>query len=106
MGRTSRREFLKSSVTAAACAASGGGVSTGLLSAPPSDAARNTRPASPSSSVLAIKKGLVYSMLPNTLSHADRFKLAGDAGFAVVQAPTTSDERTAEEIKTAAENAN
>ena len=53
----------------------------------------------------AIKKGLVYSMLPKKLSHADRCKLARDSGFEVVQAPTTPDEKEAEEIKKAAEAA-
>jgi hexulose-6-phosphate isomerase len=45
-------------------------------------------------------------MLSDKLSHADRFKLARDAGFAVVQAPTTPDEHTAEEMKNAAAGAN
>jgi L-ribulose-5-phosphate 3-epimerase UlaE len=39
-----------------------------------------------------MKKGLVYSMLPKTLSHLERCKLAKDVGFEVVQAPTTPDE--------------
>jgi L-ribulose-5-phosphate 3-epimerase len=45
-------------------------------------------------------------MLPGNLSHADRFKMARDAGFEVVQAPTTPDQNTAEEIKNAADKAN
>jgi hexulose-6-phosphate isomerase len=45
-------------------------------------------------------------MLPKTLSHADRFKLARDTGFEVVQAPTTPDEHAAEEMKNAASSAN
>src|SRR2546429_7559980 len=40
------------------------------------------------------------------LSIADRFKMARDAGFEVVQAPTEPDEHKAEEIKKAAEAAN
>jgi len=45
-------------------------------------------------------------MLPENLSYADRFKLARDVGFEVVQAPTEPDERKAEEIKRAADGAN
>jgi hexulose-6-phosphate isomerase len=44
-------------------------------------------------------------MLPGKVSYADRFKMARDVGFAVVQAPTTPDQRSAEEIKEAAEAA-
>jgi len=53
----------------------------------------------------AMKKGLVYSMLPTTLSHLDRCKLAREVGFDLVQAPTTPDQHTAEEMKAAADNA-
>src|SRR6266404_1396252 len=97
MGYSSRREFLKSSIRAAAVTASiEGGLAKSLLATP-----------TPSSSAtLPIKKGLVYSMLPGNLSHADRFKMARDAGFEVVQAPTTPDQNTAEEIKSAADKAN
>src|SRR5260370_16651310 len=45
-------------------------------------------------------------MLPRTLSHANRFKLARDTGFEVVQAPTTPDQHAAEELKNAATAAN
>lgn len=55
---------------------------------------------------LPIKKGLVFDMLPNKLSYAERFKLARDVGFEVVQANTTPDKHEAEEIKKAAEAAN
>jgi L-ribulose-5-phosphate 3-epimerase len=97
MGSTSRRQFLKSSVTLGGCAASvGSGLARSLLAAP-----------SPvPTATLSIKRGLVYSMLPSQLSHADRFKMARDAGFEVVQAPTTPDEHTANEIKGAADKAN
>jgi L-ribulose-5-phosphate 3-epimerase len=105
---SSRRAFLKSSVTAAASAAGmtgiGGGFARSLLAAPGS-AARNATPIPPSAT-LPIKKGLVYDMLPGGLSHADRFKMARDAGFELVQASTTPDERTAEKIKNAADGAN
>lgn len=81
----SRRNFLQSS-TAAAFAMAFPGASV-------------TRPAPPS---LAAKKGLVLSMLPSKLSYADRFKLARDTGFEVVQAPTTPDQKQAEELQRAA----
>lgn len=94
----SRREFLKSSVTAACAAGLGGG---GL--AP-------TFAASPSTSVgtppLTIKKGVWFGMLPANLSYADRYKMARDVGFEVVQAPTEPDERKAEEVKKAADAVN
>ena len=54
---------------------------------------------------LAIKKGLVFTMLPATLSVSDRFKLARDAGFEVVQAPTEPDQQKAEAMKKAADAA-
>jgi L-ribulose-5-phosphate 3-epimerase len=92
MGETSRREFLRSSATAAAAISSSSFFAEEPLFAN-----------SPKS--VAIEKGLVYSMLPENLGHLNRFKLAKDAGFKVVQAPTTSDERTAEEMKAAAEKA-
>jgi L-ribulose-5-phosphate 3-epimerase len=101
MGSTSRRQFLKSSVTAGACAAgiaSGRfllGEQTGLAPTP-----------SPVSAALPLKKGLVYSMLPSHLSPLDRCQMARDAGFEVVQAPTTPDERAAEDLKRAADKAN
>jgi L-ribulose-5-phosphate 3-epimerase len=92
MGKSSRREFLRSSVAAAAVIPGSSFLAPELLSANPG------RP-------LAMKKGLVYSMLPETLSHRERCKLARDVGFEVVQAPTTPDEHVAEEMKTAAEKA-
>jgi hexulose-6-phosphate isomerase len=45
-------------------------------------------------------------MLPAKLSYADRFKMARNVGFEVVQAPTEPDEGKAEEIKKAADGAN
>lgn len=94
----SRREFLKSSVTAA-CAA---GLGSGGLA--------RTFAASPSTSVgtppLTIKKGVWFGMLPANLSYADRYKMARDVGFEVVQAPTEPDERKAEEVKKAADAVN
>jgi len=95
-----RREFLKSSVTAACAASLGGGALTNSLAA----GVTSKAPASPPA--LSIKRGVWFGMLPEKLSVADRYKMARDVGFEVVQAPTEPDERKAEEIKKAAEAAN
>src|SRR5690348_14587892 len=77
-----RREFVKSSLAVA-------GVSRlPLGTAPP-----------------AIKKGLVFDMVSDKLSYADRFKLVRDSGFDVVQALTEPDQRKAEAMKQAADGA-
>src|SRR5258708_4414751 len=101
MERSSRREFLKSSVTAACSTALGSSAAADLLAAPAMSAA--VLAAGPAS--LAIKKGLVFSMLPATLSVADSFKMARDVGFDVVQSPTEPDGQKAEEMKRAADAA-
>ena len=80
--RTTRRDFLKSSL---AVAGFSGFV---FREAPP-----------------AIKKGLVFDMVPANLSYADRFKLVRDAGFEVVQALTEPDEQKAGAMKQAADAA-
>src|SRR5438445_9224697 len=80
--RTTRRDFLKSSLAVA-------GFSGFVFREAP----------------LAIKKGLVFDMVPANLSYADRFKLVRDAGFQVVQALTEPDDRKAEEMKQAADAA-
>jgi len=77
-----RRDFLQSSLAAA------GAAGLPLPKAP-----------------LAIKKGLVFDMVPGKLPYADRFKLVRDAGFQVVQALTEPDQRKAEDMKTAADAA-
>ena len=103
MSNPSRREFLKSTVTAAISA--GLGVcARGELSV--ASTVWTGALASPSPAPLPIKKGLVFDMLPAKLSYADRMKLARDVGFEVVQAPTTPDEHAAEEMKKAADGAN
>src|SRR5215469_16234568 len=98
MRHPSRREFLKSSVitlcaagfTGVACRASCmGSRARGLPLSPP----------------LSLTKGLVFDMLPEKLSLGDRFKLARDTGFEIVQAPTEPDIHKAEEIKKAADAA-
>ena len=101
MCNSSRREFLKSTV-ATACSA---GLSVcGLadfLAASPAPRSTLAPPAT-----LPIKKGVLLDMLPAKLSYADRMKMARDVGFEVIQAPTTSDDHLAEEIKKAADSAN
>lgn len=94
----SRRDFLKSSAVAACTAGLGGAALADTLVSTGAE----PLPAAASS---GIKKGLVYSMLPPKLSHADRFKLARDTGFEVVQAPTTPEEKEAAEMKKAAADA-
>lgn len=85
----SRREFLKASVAAAWAA----GIPASLAAAPaPAPKGR-------------LIKGLVIGMLPEKLSYAERFKMAAEAGFEAVEAYTTEDQRVAEEIKKAAEDA-
>jgi hexulose-6-phosphate isomerase len=54
---------------------------------------------------LPIKKGVLLGMLPKTLSYADRLKMVRDVGFEGIQANTTPDQREAEEIKKAADDA-
>jgi L-ribulose-5-phosphate 3-epimerase len=104
MSRASRREFLKSSVTAGCVTGLGGGLSEYMAAGVTTPhAAAATTPAPASSS---IKKGVLLDMLPENLSYAERFKLARATGFEVVQAPTEPDERKAEEIKNAADTAN
>ena len=98
--RPSRREFLKSSVRVASMAGLSGRALADSLAVNSSSETPIFPP------TLSIKKGVWFAMLPATLSIADRFKMARDAGFEVVQVPTESDEHKAEEIKKAAETAN
>ncbi len=105
MRRASRREFLKSSVTAGCAAGLGGGFFE-CAAAPRVDSPYAVSTATPSPAPLPIKKGVLLDMMPDNLSYADRFKLARAVGFEVVQAPTEPEERKAEEIKKAADSAN
>jgi L-ribulose-5-phosphate 3-epimerase len=104
--RTTRREFVKVGVGTACALGVGGGALAGELNA---EGGAEEGGASPSltggAAVLARKKGLVMDMLPSKLSYAERFKLAKDVGFEVVQAPTTPDMHEAEEMKKAADAA-
>lgn len=52
---------------------------------------------------LPIKKAVEFSMLPKTVSIADRLQMARDAGFEQIECPTMPDEHEAEETKKAAE---
>jgi hexulose-6-phosphate isomerase len=97
MGRTSRREFLIGSAAMAGVAAF---VDESAVTVR-ADSARQAGASGP----LPIKKGVLLDMLPASLSYADRFKMARDVGFEVVQAPTTPEEDKAEEIKKAADAA-
>src|SRR5437588_12290756 len=97
MSEPTRRDFLKCS----AGAALGMHLGAARALAPAADATvLNANRAA--STTLAVKKGIVINMLPVKMSYADRFKLARDAGFEVVQALTTPDERAAVEIEKAA----
>ena len=97
MSEQTRRDFLKSSAGAAL------GIQLGAANALAPIANTATSNAGRSASAtLAVKKGLVINMLPLKMSYADRFRLARDAGFEVIQALTTPEERAAEEIQKAA----
>ena len=99
MHNPSRRAFLKSSINTACAAGLTAGHRASMLAAPP-DSLRE------SAATLPIKKGVLLDMLPGILSYAERFKMARDVGFDVVQAPTEPDEHKAEEIKKATDAAN
>jgi len=92
MKTRTRREFVRAGIGAACAVGMGGlarsGAESGLRAEPRADLGR--------------KKGLVMDMLPARLSYAERFKLAKDVGFEVVQAPTTPDMHETEEIWKAA----
>src|SRR5690348_6615716 len=100
MKNSSRRAFLKSTATAACSLPLAGSAFSALARA----ASRESAFAA-SAAPLSLKKGLVLDMVPRTLSYADRFKMARDAGFDVVQAPTTPGRHEAEEMKSAADSA-
>lgn len=93
-GSSSRREFLQTTAVAL------GGLALGE---PSKNSKTHSAPAVKKHH--AIQKGLVLNMLPKELSYADRFKMARDVGFEVVQAMTTPNQAEAEEILKAAEGA-
>ena len=94
MNQSSRRDFLKVSVGAACVAGLGehDGAALGATGGAPATPPR-------------IKKGVLLGMLPKKLSYADRLKMARDLGFEGIQAYTTANQREAEEIKAAADDA-
>jgi hexulose-6-phosphate isomerase len=94
MRKSSRRDFLKTSVSAA--------VTASLVS--PAMGAAAVLPGAPAPTP-RIKKGVLLGMLPKELSYADRLKMARDVGFEGIQAYTTPDPHEAEEIKKAADGA-
>src|SRR5260370_23669024 len=103
MWNPSRREFLKSTMTTV-CSAGLGAVNSMELFGD-SGASANAHVA-PMAAPLPINKGIVFDMLPAKFRYTERMKLARDVGFEVVQAPTTPDQKEAEEIKKAADSAN
>ena len=58
-----------------------------------------------SAAKLPIKKGILLGMLPKEMTFEDRFKLAVDVGFEVLECPTIESDQEAEQIKTAASRA-
>lgn len=94
MRKSSRREFLKTTVSAASAASL----------APRAVSVAAALPVAPASTP-RIKKGILLGMLPKSLSYADRLKMARDLGFEGIQAYTTPDQHEAEEIKKAADDA-
>jgi L-ribulose-5-phosphate 3-epimerase len=105
MHSTSRREFLSATATAACAAGLGGNrFASPMLVASAPDCGGQSPSSSPG--VLLIKKGVLLDMLPEKLSSAERFNMARDVGFDVVQVSATPDERAAEQIKDAASRAN
>ncbi|PYV08082.1 MAG: xylose isomerase [Acidobacteria bacterium] len=99
--QSSRREFLKASL-AATCAA---GVAKDAARAAFASPAAGVPAGAAVPSPLPTKKAVLLGMLPKQLSYKDRFKLARDVGFEALQIYPTSDQREAEEIKKAAEDA-
>ena len=101
---SSRREFVKAAVATTCSVELYSSVVADALAAEPEPPAAAAHP-EPGSDRLALKKGVVFNMLPESLSFADQFKMVRDVGLDVVQAPTTPDERQAEEMKKAADGA-
>ena len=57
----------------------------------------------PAAGKLPIKKAVLLSMLPRSLSFQERFQLARDVGFEEIECPTTPDWGDAERIKQASQ---
>lgn len=101
--KTSRRRFLKASLAAGAVLAGAAGplareaFSRTRITGAPTE--------TPRADPLPLKKGVLVDMLPKQLSYLERFKMARDVGFQVMQANTTPDPREAAEMKEASEKA-
>ena len=54
---------------------------------------------------LPIRRAVEFSMLPQTMSVADRFQLARDCGFEAIECPTTPEQAKAEEMLAASRKA-
>ena len=106
MGRIARRDFVRAGVAAGCVAGFGGTLAGDFVAVAGVENVEGTAGVPGAPAPLPVKKGLVMDMLPFRLSYAERFKLARDVGFDVVQAPTTLDMHEAEEIKKAADAAN
>jgi len=63
--------------------------------------ATSAAPLAAAAGALPIRKAVLLSMLPKSLSYADRFKLARNVGFEQIECPTIADEAEAEEIRSA-----
>jgi hexulose-6-phosphate isomerase len=67
--------------------------------------ATSAAPLAAAATALPIRKAVLLSMLPTSMSYTERFKLAKNVGFAQIECPTTPDQAEAEEIKKASEAA-
>lgn len=81
-----RREFIGRSAAVAA------GLAAGVRADEPAKAPAGGK----------LKKAVLWSMLPDKLSIAERFKLAANVGFEGVEAQTTEDTKVVEEMREAA----
>ena len=61
--------------------------------------------AQPGAKKLPIRKGVYWSMLPDSLSVEERFTLARDCGFESIELPTEDDPKMAERLKAASQKA-
>ena len=102
--RISRRDFLEAS-KAVAAGASMCSAARSRMSGEPSLLSHGRQDAgtAPSREPLPIRKGVLLDMLPRNLGYRERFKLARDAGFEVLQVPATGDHREAEAMAKAAQ---
>lgn len=99
-----RRTFLASSATTLCAAAAGAaGLAAGAAGAARGGAGAAGGAAAAGSNRLPIKKAVLLSMLPKTMSYRERFQLARDVGFAEIECPTTVAQNEAEEIRKASE---